>query len=75
MIDWLQKNIDSLPKDPEENQEEEKHESENQGSENSDEEDDVISPEEQAKIDAEMQKKAEKSKNAIRAPVCAEVYG
>lgn len=75
MIDWLQKNIDSLPKDPEENQEEGRQESENQGSENSDEED-AISPEEQAKIDAEMIKKAEKNKNkSIRAPVCAEVYG
>ena len=64
MIEWLQNNLDSIPKEPEEGQD--------SGSEKSEEE--VISPEEQAKIDNELAARA-KHQGGARAPVCAEVYG
>ncbi|MCQ2816631.1 MAG: cyclic nucleotide-binding domain-containing protein [archaeon] len=68
MIEWLQNNLASIKREP-------VNDKENSGSEASDQsEEDEISPEEQAKIDAEMQKKQAKKKG-IRAPVCAEVYG
>ena len=68
MIELLQNNLASIKREP-------VNDKENSGSEASDQsEEDEISPEEQAKIDAEMQKKQAKKKG-IRAPVCAEVYG
>ncbi|MCQ2818783.1 MAG: cyclic nucleotide-binding domain-containing protein [archaeon] len=68
MIEWLQNNLDSIPKDPED----EAQKSDEEGSEKSNEEE--VSPEEQAKFDAELKKK-QANKKGIRAPVCAEVYG